>query len=92
MVFARRLPGSERLRSRNNCAKCCQLQQLCHLEILPWRQQDNPNIAWDLVKFDKTLIDMEPEQGVPRYVRDCRMVGLPHICYTCQSGCIPIIW
>lgn len=32
------------------------------------RQQDNPNIAWDSIKFDKTLVDMEPEQGVPRYV------------------------
>jgi hypothetical protein len=37
-------------------------------EILPWRQQNNPNIAWDSIKFDKTLIDLEPEQGVPRYV------------------------
>ena len=37
-------------------------------QILPWKQQDNPNIAWDSIKFDKTLIDMEPEQGVPRYV------------------------
>ena len=55
-------------------------------EILPWRQQNNPNIAWDRVQFgasyaqchpsnltfcvfaDKTLIDMEPEQGIPRYV------------------------
>ena len=23
---------------------------------------ENPNIAWDSIKFDKTLIDMEPEQ------------------------------
>jgi hypothetical protein len=37
-------------------------------DILPWRQQNNPNIAWDRVQFDKTLIDMEPEQGIPRYV------------------------
>lgn len=37
-------------------------------EILPWRYQDNPNIAWDSIKFDKTLVDLEPEQGVPRYV------------------------
>ena len=36
--------------------------------ILPWKQQDNPNIAWDSIKFDKTLVEMEPEQGVPRYV------------------------
>ena len=34
-------------------------------EILPWRQQDNPNIAWDSIKFDKTLVDLEPEQGYP---------------------------
>jgi hypothetical protein len=37
-------------------------------EILPWRQQENPGIAWDSITFDKTLVDMEPEQGVPRYV------------------------
>lgn len=37
-------------------------------EILPWRQQENPNIAWDSIKFDRTLVDLEPEQGVPRYV------------------------
>lgn len=37
-------------------------------EVLPWRKQENPNIAWDSIKFDKTLVDMEPEQGVPRYV------------------------
>ena len=32
------------------------------------KEQNNPNIAWDSIKFDKTLIDMEPEQGIPRYV------------------------
>jgi len=32
------------------------------------RQQENPNIAWEKVTFDKTLVDLEPEQGVPRYV------------------------
>ena len=37
-------------------------------EILPWREQENPNIAWDSIRFDKTLVDMEPEQGIPRYV------------------------
>ena len=37
-------------------------------EILPWKYQENPNIAWDSIKFDKTLVDLEPEQGVPRYV------------------------
>ena len=37
-------------------------------EILPWREQENPNISWDSIRFDKTLVDMEPEQGIPRYV------------------------
>lgn len=36
--------------------------------ILPWRNQDNPNIAWEKVQFNRTLMDLEPEQGVPRYV------------------------
>ena len=26
------------------------------------RQQQNPGIAWDSITFDKTLVDMEPEQ------------------------------
>jgi len=30
------------------------------------RQQENPNIAWEKVTFDKTLVDLEPEQ-VPRF-------------------------
>ena len=36
--------------------------------ILPWRNQENPNIAWEKVQFNRTLMDLEPEQGVPRYV------------------------
>ena len=36
--------------------------------ILPWRHQENPNIAWEKVQFNRTLADLEPEQGVPRYV------------------------
>jgi hypothetical protein len=38
------------------------------LSLLTGRQQENPNIAWEKVIFDKTLVDLEPEQGVPRYV------------------------
>jgi len=37
-------------------------------KVLPWREQNNPNIAWDSIRFDRTLVDLEPEQGVPRYV------------------------
>jgi hypothetical protein len=36
--------------------------------ILPWRHQENPNIAWEKVQFNRTIADLEPEQGVPRYV------------------------
>ena len=35
-------------------------------KILPWREQQNPNIAWDSIKFDRTLADFEPEQVIPR--------------------------
>ena len=35
-------------------------------DILPWRQQDNPNIAWDLVKFDKTLKTIRKEMDSDR--------------------------
>jgi hypothetical protein len=36
--------------------------------ILPMRHTDNPNMKWSSFKFDQTLVDFEPEQGVPRYV------------------------
>jgi hypothetical protein len=38
------------------------------LIVYAGRQQDNPNLAWNTITFDKTLVDLEPEQGVPRYV------------------------
>lgn len=29
---------------------------------------DKVNIGWQIWKFDRTLADLEPEQGVPRYI------------------------
>ena len=31
-------------------------------------QTDAINVGWQVWSFDRTLMDLEPEQGVPRYV------------------------
>ena len=36
--------------------------------ILPFEHTDNTNVAWEVFHFDRSLADVEPEQGVPRYV------------------------
>ena len=36
--------------------------------LLPYVQTDDINIQWEIFKFDKTLMDLEPHMGVPRYV------------------------
>ena len=36
--------------------------------ILPFEHTDNINVAWEVFQFDKTIADIEPEQGMPRYV------------------------
>ena len=36
--------------------------------LLPYIQTDDINIQWEIFKFDKTLMDLEPHMGVPRYV------------------------
>ena len=36
--------------------------------LLPYLQTDDINIQWEIFKFDKTLMDLEPHMGVPRYV------------------------
>lgn len=36
--------------------------------ILPFEHTDNLNISWEVFHFDKTIADIEPEQGMPRYV------------------------
>lgn len=36
--------------------------------ILPFEHTDNVNVKWEIFHFDKTIADIEPEQGMPRYV------------------------
>lgn len=37
-------------------------------DLLPWEFTDDLHIAWEIFSFNRTLIDLEPHQGVPRYV------------------------
>jgi len=37
-------------------------------EVLPWVETDDLSIKWEIFRFNKTLMDLEPHQGVPRYV------------------------
>ena len=36
--------------------------------VLPWVLTDDLSVRWDIFRFNKTLMDLEPHQGVPRYV------------------------
>jgi hypothetical protein len=35
---------------------------------LPWVKTDQLSVQWEIFRFNKTLFDLEPEQGPPRYV------------------------
>merc|ERR1719240_1135154 len=35
---------------------------------LPWVKTDQLSVQWEIFRFNKTLMDLEPEQGAPRYV------------------------
>jgi hypothetical protein len=37
-------------------------------QLLPFVQTDDLSIKWEIFRFNKTLMDLEPHQGVPRYV------------------------
>ena len=37
-------------------------------DVLPWVLTDDLSVKWDIFRFNKTLMDLEPHQGVPRYV------------------------
>lgn len=37
-------------------------------DLLPWEFTDDLHIAWEIFSFNRTLIDLEPHQGVPRFV------------------------
>jgi hypothetical protein len=36
--------------------------------VLPWVLTQDLSVKWDIFRFNKTLMDLEPHQGVPRYV------------------------
>ena len=36
--------------------------------VLPWRMTDQLSVTWNIFRFNKTMADLEPHQGVPRYV------------------------
>ena len=37
-------------------------------DLLPWSYTDDLHVAWEIFSFNRTLADLEPHQGVPRYV------------------------
>ena len=37
-------------------------------KLCPWQQTEQLHVKWDIWKFNHTLADLEPEQGVPRFV------------------------
>lgn len=39
-----------------------------YMELLPWVETEDLSIQWEIFTFNKTLFDLEPNQGVPRYV------------------------
>jgi len=36
--------------------------------ILPWFHTEEIHVKWNIWRFNRTMMDFEPEQGVPRYV------------------------
>ena len=36
--------------------------------VLPWVASDDLTLTWNIFRFNRTLMDLEPHQGVPRYV------------------------
>ena len=36
--------------------------------VLPWKMTDQLSVSWNVFRFNKTMADLEPHQGVPRYV------------------------
>lgn len=37
-------------------------------KLLPWQLSDDIHIKWDIFTFNRSIADIEPEQGVPRFV------------------------
>jgi len=37
-------------------------------DLLPWEFTDELHVAWEIFSFNRTLADLEPHQGLPRFV------------------------
>lgn len=37
-------------------------------KLLPWSFTDDLHVQWEIFRFNRTLMDVEPEQGIPRLV------------------------
>ena len=37
-------------------------------EVLPWVETEDLSIKWNIFKFNKSIMELEPHQGVPRFV------------------------
>jgi len=37
-------------------------------KLLPWSYTDELHVQWEIFRFNRTLMDVEPEQGIPRLV------------------------
>jgi len=37
-------------------------------KLLPWAYTDDLHVAWEIFSFNRTLADLEPSQGLPRFV------------------------
>ena len=37
-------------------------------DLMPWEYTDDIHVQWDVFKFNRTIADIEPEQGIPRLV------------------------
>ena len=36
--------------------------------VMPWKMTDQLSVKWNVWRFNRTMADLEPHQGVPRYV------------------------
>ena len=36
--------------------------------LLPWQYTDDIHVKWDIFTFNRSIAELEPEQGLPRYV------------------------
>ncbi len=37
-------------------------------KLLPWEYTDDIHVKWEIFSFNRSIADLEPHQGVPRFV------------------------